>query len=60
MDEKLVIVHGVSCVDGVEDNEMSATDAVVRIFLDDHVELEWLVVCLSLSLSLFPRCSIRS
>lgn len=48
MDEKLIIVHGVSCIDGVEYIEMFATDAVVQIFLDDHVEREWLVVCPSL------------
>ena len=46
-DESLLVVHGVSVIDGEEYGQMYSAGEDVQYFVDDHDEREWLVVCLS-------------
>lgn len=47
-DEKLIVVFGISVIDGKEYGQLYSEGEEVRFFVDDHDEREWLVVCLSL------------
>lgn len=49
LDGSLIVVRGVSVIDGEEYDEMYSAGGDVKCFVDDHYEREWLVVCLSLS-----------
>ncbi len=48
IDGGLVVVRGVSVIDGKEYEQMYSDDGYVQFFVDDHDEREWLVVCASL------------
>ena len=60
IDKGLVVVRGVSVVDGEEYEQMYSEDGVVRYFVDDHDEREWLVVRASLQTSCKAEMTLMS